>query len=86
MREIEDVLSSTPIQGARYATEHYVRERNVSLYRANELPFHLKRAIKNGFAKNALIESQHPSRILRRLATCDDGDRSEQGRSPSRGV
>jgi 4-carboxymuconolactone decarboxylase len=29
----------------------------VSLYRTNELPFHLKRAIENGVTKDELIEA-----------------------------
>jgi 4-carboxymuconolactone decarboxylase len=29
----------------------------VSLYRTNELPFHLKRAVKNGVTKDELIEA-----------------------------
>ncbi len=31
----------------------------VSLYRANELPFHLAKAIENGVTKDELIEVKH---------------------------
>ncbi len=45
----------------------------VALYRTNELPHHLNRALDNGVCRNELIEINHPARLLCRLANSKYG-------------
>jgi hypothetical protein len=40
----------------------------IALYRTNELPFHLKKALENGVTREEIIEMITPSRLLCRVA------------------
>ena len=67
----------------------------ISLYRVNELPFHLNRALENGLTREEIARQHHAPGVLRRLAAghdrvadrpqgvragCDLGDRIMQTR------
>ena len=42
----------------------------ISLYRVNELPFHLKRALENGLTRDEIIGAINATRVLCGLAAC----------------